>query len=160
MARLWGRMGALFGDSRWLGHAPESRMPDWAEILGGVTMAGIARALERLEAATPEHPPGAGSFRKLCAEFQPGTFAGGDARPLPDVATLLANATVEGSARAYLDLCRRVNDEGGLTRAELETLPACTGDSGQIVRPRDFCTAMDDEGFVKGKRQPHTERCA
>lgn len=164
LARMWERMAAIYGQARWLAHAPltTDEAPGveqaWLDILGNLTMTDISRGIGRLEASPGDWPPGAPDFRKACHEFQPGTFAGGPQRPLPDVAALLETATVFGDARAYLDMCRRVVAEGGLTRAELETLPACETAGGQIVRPRDYCTAVDDEGFVKGKRQPHPER--
>jgi len=138
-------MGTLFGEGRWLSHAPESLMADWADILGGKSMADIARALERLEAVTPIHPPGAGEFRKLCAEFQPGTFAGGKPRPLPPLPKLLEGATVSGSALAYLDMIRRVTAGERLRRDELAGLPPCPLPSGDMIRPVEFCTAAEDE---------------
>lgn len=146
MARLWIRMAALFGEARWLAHAPRHVMPDWLDILGQRTPADIARGLSKLEATTPEYPPGAAAFRRLCHEFQPGTFSGG-AKPLPreSVAQMLRGAHVEsGKARAYLGWCQALAHGEKLTRAELEVLPALMLAGGDVVRPAEFCTASDD----------------
>jgi hypothetical protein len=138
-------MAALFGESRWLGHAPESRIGDWGDVLADRSMDDIARALGRLQDSTPAHPPGAGDFRRLCAEHQPGTFSGGQPKPLPPVLRLLDGATVSGSAKAYIDMIRRVTAGELLTRAELAGLPPCYLPGGDMIRPVDYCTAKDDE---------------
>ncbi len=156
MTRLWRRMAAIYGQRRWLDHAPMTQADEagnvisqgveeeWAAVLGDKSMTDIARGIERVQAAPPQYPPGAVEFRRMCAEFQPGTFAGAS-KPLPPLVRLLEDATVTGSARAYIDLCQRVNDGERLTRAELEALPACIGSNGQVYRPRDHCRASDDE---------------
>lgn len=160
MAWLWTYMGALYGTGRWNDHAPESVKPMWRDILGARTGVDIKRGIDACRRAGETWPPGAAEFNRRCAEFQPGTFAGAAAPPLPSRVELLENATVTGSARAYLDMCKRITPDGGLTRAELESLPPCVTVGGEIIRPRDYCTATDDPEFVKGKRQPHPESSA
>lgn len=148
MARLWRRMGAIYGMGRWLEHAPESVMDDWQDLLGARTLADIARGIAKVEAEPGKFPPGAADFRRLCGEFQPGTFAGGAPKALPEmpnVVQMLAGASVSGDARAYLDMCERLTAGKRLTRAELETLPALRTSGGEVIRPRDFCLAAEDE---------------
>ena len=108
MAHLWARMSALYGAGRWLGHAPQNEhcdsMGQWADILGGQTMTGIARALDRFAAEPGKHPPGAGEFRRACAEYQPGTFAGaasqaGQRLKLADSAENIAKWCLDGRAK-------------------------------------------------------------
>ena len=156
IGRLWRRMAALYGERRWLEHAPLTIRdpktdeivrrgvdPDWLDVLGDRSMTDIARGIQRLTANPGKHPPGAGEFRAQCREFQSGTFAGAS-RPLPSVVKALASATsVTGSTRAYLAMCNQIAHDQQLTRAELEHLPSIAGNGG-VYRPADLCSASDD----------------
>lgn len=103
MTRLWRRMATLYGESRWLAHAPESLIGEWAEVLGHKTLAELARGLESCERSPGDYPPGATQFRDRCREFQPGTFAGAS-RPTPPADRLLPwqRAPQNKTARAWM----------------------------------------------------------
>lgn len=144
MARLWIRMAALYGEGRWLSHAPRTVMDDWADILGSKTGQDIARALGKLETAPRRFPPGAAEFRELCKPFQSGTFAGNPA-PLKGVTELLEGATVEsGKARAWIGWCQALAHGERLTREQLRALPSLVMTDGSVIVPANFCVAEDD----------------
>ncbi len=152
MARLWRRMAAIYGQGRWLSHAPASSDLDpgvtgeWLAMLQYKSMQDIARGIERYEADPGQHPPGAAEFRKACREFAPGTFAGASKPPpLPSVADMLEGATVTGSARGWIAWCQAVADGEGLTRRQLEQMPGVMLTDGTLVRAADECKASDDE---------------
>lgn len=145
MAKLWIRMATLFTANRWREAAPESVMGDWEEVLGTISARDVARGIEKLQAETPKYVPGAAEFRRMCREVQPGTYSGGQPRPLPPLAKLLEGASVSGSARAYIDMCNRLTRGERLTRAELAGLPPCYLAGGDMIKPVDFCVALEDE---------------
>jgi len=88
ITRLWRRMSAIYGEQRWLAHAPENVQDDWADILRNRTPADLVRGLSRYEATPGQFPPGAAAFRESCREFPPGTFSG--AGELPQAGPLLS----------------------------------------------------------------------
>lgn len=142
---LWTYMGALYGTSTWLAHAPLESKPVWADILGSRTGVDMKRGLDACRNAGDKYPPGAAAFNRRCAAVQPGTFSGGQPRELPSVGKLLTGATVSGSARAYLDMINRLTAGERLTMQELSGLPPCYIPGGDMIRPVDFCTAIEDE---------------
>ena len=123
MERLWLRMSGVYGVARWREHAPAEMIPTWLDILGGQTLAGIARGIGRYEADPGKFPPGAADFRRACAEFQAGTFSGGvvrqDAGRLPAIQNLKPRTAVGRRWMAYMRL-RGLIPMGAHTPDDLE----------------------------------------
>ena len=110
---LWTYMGALFGTSQWLAHAPLESKPVWAEILGGYTGQDIKRGLEACRVAAEGFPPGAGLFAARCRSVQPGSNSGGTPLPRYQAAAefnrlLSTDADSTATAAKYVAMCRRV----------------------------------------------------
>lgn len=69
MARLWTRLAAVYGSDRWERAFGTDAPDEWRCALGHVTLAGIARGIERAEGDDSGRLPTLGVFRGWCREY-------------------------------------------------------------------------------------------
>ena len=95
MAKLWRRMGEIYGLDRWERSYGAESSAVWLSVLGPRTLDDLARGIGRAEQDTSGRIPTLGEFSAWCREYQPGTFAGASKPPPP----LLGLAQLEGKTR-------------------------------------------------------------
>ena len=114
MAKLWRRMGEIYGLDRWERSYGAESSAVWLSVLGPRTLDDLARGIGRAEQDTSGRIPTLGEFSAWCREYQPGTFAGASLPGRDGRRMMLADSAENIAKRCLANRARLANIRKGI----------------------------------------------